>query len=212
MRYVLTPPEAYDIARAALASVYGERFVGITYGGAGLSASPRFLGAIAAHIDLSEPAGPALEAHADASWGDQNLIGIVLTYGGGAVLHQCKKTGLLVDCIMEAEAIATGKAAEVVTFAREVGRAIGAPYDGPTLIGTDNLANFSIGSGKGTPPRSKHFLRRYHILVQRVAAGDVVMRHVGDTQMATDFLTKWVPTSKLKLSLRYVTNSWAIPM
>jgi hypothetical protein len=143
--------------------------VGITYGGAGLSASPRFSGAIAAHMDLSEPAGPALEAHADASWGDRNLIGIVLTYGGGAVLHQCKKTGLLVDCTMEAEAIATGKAAEVVTFAREVGRAIGAPCDGPTLIGTDNLANLSISSGKGTPSRSKHFLRRYHVLVQRVA-------------------------------------------
>ena len=162
------------------------------YGGTGLSASSRFSGAIAAHMDLSEPAGPALEAHANASWGDRNLIGIVLTYGGGAVLHQCKKTGLLVYCTMEAKAIATGKAAEVVTFAREVGRAIGAPCDGPTLIGTDNLANLSIGSGKGTPSRSKHFLRRYHVLVQRVAAGDVVLRHVGNTQMAADFLTNQV--------------------
>jgi len=199
------PPEAYDTARAALASVYGERFVGITYGGAGLSASPRFSGAIAAHIDLSEPAGLALEAHADASWGDRNLIGIVLTYGGGAVLHQCKKTGLLVDCTMEAEAIiATGKAAEVVTFTREVGRAIGALCDGPTLIGTDNFANLSIGSGKGTPSRSKHFLRCYHVLVQRVAAGDVVLQHVGDTQMAADFLTRSQPPSS---SSAYATSS-----
>jgi len=93
-----------------------------------------------------------------------------------------------------------------------VARAIGATCYGPTLTGTDNLANLNIGSGKGTPSRSKHFLRPYHVLVQRVAAGDVDLRHIGDTQMAADFLTKWVPTSKLKLSLRYVTNSWAYPM
>jgi len=122
------------------------------YGGTGLSASSRFSGAIAAHIDLSEPAGPALEAHADALWGDQNLIGIVLTYGGGAVLHQCKKMGLLVDCTMEAKAIATGKAAEVVTFAREVGRAIGAPCNGLTLIGTDDLQ----------PRQPQHRFRKGH--------------------------------------------------
>jgi len=48
--------------------------------------------------------------------------------------------------------------------------------------------------------------------MQRVAAGDVALRHVGDTQTAADFLTKWVPTSKLKLSLRYVTNLWVHPM
>jgi len=153
------PPEAYDIARAALASVYGERFVGITYGGAGLAGSQRLSGAIASHIDMSEPAGLDLE-NADASWGDRNLYGIVLLYGGGAVLHQCKKVGLTVDCTVEVEAVATGKANEVVTYAREMGRAIGAPCHGPTLIGTDNLANLSIGSGKGTPLRSKHFLRR----------------------------------------------------
>jgi len=100
------PPEAYYIARAALASVFGERFVGIAYGSAGLSGGERLSGAIAAHIDMSEPAGLDLEAHADAPWGDRNLYGIVLLYGGGAVLHQCKKVGLLVDCTMEVEAVA----------------------------------------------------------------------------------------------------------
>jgi len=175
-------------ARAAAADSVAsraERFVGITYGGAGLFGGQRLSGAIAAHIDVSEPAGLDLEAHADASWGDRNLYSIVLLYGGGAFLHQCKKVGLLIDYTMEVEAVATGKVAEVVAYAREVGRAISAPCHGPTLIGTDNLANLSVRSGKGT--RSKHFLRRYHVLMQRVAAGDVALRHVGDTQMAVDF-------------------------
>ena len=43
---------------------------------------------------------------------------------------------------MESEAIASAKAGESVSYAREILRAFGVPPDGPTLIVTDNLANF----------------------------------------------------------------------
>jgi len=98
-------------------------------------------------------------------------------------------------------------AAEVIYYPREIERAFGKPPAGPTLLGTDNMANLRVGSGVGAPTRSKHFLRRYHTLKQRVAAGEVVMRHVSDTQMPADFLTKWIPRAKLELSLRYATGS-----
>ena len=205
------PPEAYVVAQAALAAVYAERHAGITYGGAGMSAGPRFSAAIAAHIDLNEPAPATLEAHADANWGDRNVYAIVLTMGGGCILYVVKKIQLLTMTTMENEAVATGKAAEQVTFAREIQRAMGIKIDGPTLIGTNNLANRIVGSGVGCPSRSKHFLHRYHVLMQRVRAGDVILRHVGDAQMAADFMTKWVNPTKLKMSLRYVCNSWAHP-
>jgi len=124
---------------------------------------------------------------------------------------------------MHTEAIASGKAAEVIYYAREIERAFGKPIErafgkpierafgkppaGPTLLGTDNMANLRVGSGVGAPTSSKHFLRRYHTLKQRVAAGEVVLRHVSDTQMPADFLTKWIPRAKLELSLRYATGS-----
>lgn len=93
--------------------------VGITYGGLGLTAAPRFSAAIAAHVDLSEPAPVQLEALADATWGDRNIYGVLVTFGGGAILHQTKKLALVVDSSMEAEAIASCKAAECISYARD---------------------------------------------------------------------------------------------
>ena len=80
------PLAAWDVARAALASVWGERDVGIKFGGSGLAASARLGGLLKAHIDLAQPAPSALEAHSDATWGDRNVYALVLTYAGAAVL------------------------------------------------------------------------------------------------------------------------------
>jgi hypothetical protein len=173
-----------------------------------LSASPRLDAQLAAHIDLSKPAPADLVAHADSTWGDRNVYGIVLTFAGGAIYHGTKKSSLVLDSSMEAEAVASGRAAEQVSYAREVLRALGIPVDGPTLVGTDNLANMRVGSLAGCPSRSRHYFRRYHVLLQRVAAGEVVLRHVPSAHMAADFLTKWLPKTKVDASLRYVCNTW----
>ena len=62
----------------------------------------------------------------------------------------------------------------------------------------------------GCPSRSKHFLRRYAVLKQRIQSQEVNLRHVDDESMAADFLTKWIPRSKLEVSVRYATNSSAL--
>jgi len=114
------PAEAYDVALAALATVHAEKHVGITYGGADLVGSPRLDARLAARIDLCEPAPRGLVvAHANSTWGDRNVYSLVLTYAGGAVLHQTKKILLIIDSLMEAEAVASGRAAEHVAYARE---------------------------------------------------------------------------------------------
>ena len=78
------------------------------------------------------------------------------------------------------------------------------------MISTENLANHKVGSGVGGPTHSKHFLRRYNVLKQRIADGEVVLKHVPDVEMPADFLTsKWVPAPKLAISLRYACNSHA---
>lgn len=48
-----------------------------------------------------------------------------------------------------------------------------------------------------------------HVLLQRVTAGEVALRHVGTEHMAADFLTKWLPKRKLDACVRYATNAWA---
>ena len=204
------PPEAYDVARAVLKRVYADRDGGITYGGMGLASSPRLGGNMRAEIDMSEPPPGDLEAHADATWGDRNIYALVLTFGGGVVLHCTKKIALLLDSSMECEAIASAKAAESVSFAREILRALGTPPLGPTLIGTDNLANQKVGSGSGHPQRSMHFLRRYHVLLERVRQRECTLKHVPDADMPADFLTKFVPGPKFRQSVDYLTNRRAV--
>ena len=114
------PPEAYEVARAALVLVYAERNVGITYGGGRES---RLDGRIAANVDLWQPAPQLLEGHADATWGDRCVYALILTFGGAAVLHSIKKIQMLVDSSMESEAVGTSKAAEAISYAREILRA-----------------------------------------------------------------------------------------
>jgi len=201
------PLAAWDVALAALVAVYHERDVGITYGGNHLPYSTPLEGCLKASIDLSAPAPVEMTAHADATWSDRNIYGIILTYAGAAIYHVTKKIALLVDSSMESEAIASSKSSEIVSYAREILRGLGVPADGPTLLTTDNLANLRVGSGVACPSRSKHFLRRYGVLKQRIAQGECMLRHVPDEQMPADFLTKWISKAKLETSLRYATNS-----
>ena len=44
-------------------------------------------------------------------------------------------------------------------------------------------------------------------LKRRIQDGEVILKHVPDTQMPADFLTKWIPAAKLEQSLRYACNA-----
>jgi hypothetical protein len=200
------PPEAWVVACAALRDVHDERDLGITYGGVAHADSPRLGGRLDANIPMDEPAVAALEAHGDATWGDRIVYGILLTFAGGAVHHQTKKVALIVDSSMESEAIASAKAAEIVSYAREILRSLGILPDGPTLIGTDNLANQRVATTVACPTRSKHFLRRYGVLKQRIKDGECELKHVAGKEMPADFLTKWIGTAQVEKALAYVTN------
>ena len=112
---------------------------------------------------------------------------------------------------METEAIASAKAGEQIAIAREILRAFGVPPLRPTLIGTDNLANYKVVTGVGCPSRSRHFLRRYFVLKRRIASGEVTMVHVPDVQMPADCLTKWLPSDEVRRSVDYMTNRRAAP-
>ena len=198
------PPESWEVACAALEMAYQDRERGITYGGGHIA---KLGGDLRTSVDLDGSAPEQLETHADACWGtDRDLYGLLLTYAGACVLHQTKKIALIVDSSMESEAIASAKAGEVVAYAIEVLRALGVPPDGPVLLTTDNLANQKIVSGLGSPSRSRHFIRRYGVLRQRIRSREVHMQHIPDAQMPADFLTKWLFRPKLEKSLRYATN------
>ena len=219
------PPEALIVAKAALATAYKHKEDGITFGGT--IAEDALTGSLyadgpeleseridqrvdtvtKANVDLNGSAGHRLEAHADATWGDRNILALVLTFAGGAILHQTKKLALICDSSMETEAIASSKGGEAIAYAREIMRAFGEDISEPTTLTTDNLSHQRIGSGFGAPTRSKPFLRRYYALKQRIEGGEVSLKHCPDASMPADFLTKWLGMPKVNKSIRYCTNA-----
>ena len=117
-----------------------------------------------------------------------------------------KKMHLIVDSSMESEAVATGKAGEAVSYAREILRSLGVPPGGPTFVGTDNMANKLIASGASLPSRARHCLRRYKVFIDRVRRGEATIGHVRDSENPSDFLTKWVSPEKVRMSVEFATN------
>ena len=132
---------------------------------------------------MLDGARAGLEAIADSTWAGDNVYAILLMFCGGCVAHLVKKMHLIVDSSMESEAVATGKCGELVTYAREILRALGVPPQGPTFIGSDNKANALIAAGIAIPSRSRHCLRRYPLMpTQCVAVGHV--RYASVTSVA----------------------------
>ena len=131
------------------------------------------------------------------------------TFMGASIAAITKKVGLIVDSSMGTEAIASSKATEVIEFAREVLRAIGTPCSGPTVLYTDNKANILVTHNASSASRSRHLLRRYVAMQERVKAGDIVLGKVDDKENPSDYLTKWVSADKVNKSDAYATNSAA---
>ena len=133
---------------------------------------------------------------------------MIVTFNKGGVYHGTKKLGIAtLDSSHEHECIATCKGAEGNAYVREVLRALGIPIKGPTPILTDNAANMRVSQTAGNASRSKHFLRRYWSLLRRIAEGEAVVKFVSDRTCPADFLTKWVPSRKLRDSELYAENS-----
>ena len=78
---------------------------------------------------------------------------------------------------------------------------------GPTRCATDNASNLQVSGGTGAANRTKHCLRRFNVFRQRVEKGEVTIEHVRDEDNPSDFLTKWLPAKKFKLSMEYATNA-----
>ena len=74
---------------------------------------------------------------------------------------------------------------------------------------TDNIANLHVANDSASATRSRHFLRRYWALQQRIARGETSLVKVADENMPADFLTKWIDTAKLRRSVEYAINARA---
>ena len=186
---------------------------GITYGGGGLATRDPLTACINASFRMDSGAPANLEATADATFDLFEILGILLTKGGGSIHHSTHNVGAVVTCSMQAESYANTRAGDLTMYARNIERGFGTPVDEPTLVGTDSLSHQQVVNRHAGAGRSKPFIKQYVIMTQRIASNDLTVGHIADEHMPSDFLTKWVSKRKLLKSIAYATNSAAfVPM
>jgi len=135
------------------------------------------------------------------------VYGVVVTNNGGSVYAQTKRFDSVMTGTHDAEGRATLAGTDVILRLRNVQRAMGClDADAATVVGTDCLSNYQMAMQLAVPGRTKHILRRWKLVQERIAEGDVVLVHVPDAGMPADFLTKWLPRKKLEASLARASN------
>jgi hypothetical protein len=202
------PPEAETAARAVLADMYDDRFMMKTFGGDLKNGAGRLRGHAAAEFKMADGAPVELELTGDASHelDARSVFTLLVTRYGASIGHVLKGIHMHIASSTEAEAFATGKGGELIDQAHAIERAFGIKSAEPTFVGTDNKANALVGSGKATPSRLRHCLRRYRTFTERVQRKEVSLGFVPDPENPSDFMTKWVSKDKLKKSLEYAMN------
>ena len=68
-----------------------------------------------------------------------------------------------------------------------------------------------VMNNAGSSARSRHFLRMYRIIQQRIQCEQIVVKHVPDSKNAADVLTKWVDKAKFERCVAYLTGERATP-
>ena len=76
----------------------------------------------------------------------------------------------------------------------------------PTTILTDSLSNRTVAENVGSANHCRHFLTRYDILKERIAAGEVRVVYVPDPENPSDYLSKFVDVTKMARSVDYAAG------
>jgi hypothetical protein len=208
-----SPPGSLHTGKSVLANMYEHRTMGLVFGGLDLKERNNVDGALASDVVMVDGAPKDAQSINDATFNrnpNHDVCGILVTYACAAVMHKTHLFRSKVGSSHEGESIASVEGSDFLTVVRDICRGLGDPQDGPSFLGTDNLANALIAADQGNATRSRHFLRRYYILHQRVKAGEIIAGHVLDVENPADFLTKWTTKEKVNESVQYLTNSRAI--
>ncbi|OAO89438.1 hypothetical protein AXX17_ATUG00590 [Arabidopsis thaliana] len=128
-----------------------------------------------------------------------------LVYGGndelvvsGAVSWKSSKQSTMADSTTEAEYIAASKAAKEVVWIRKFITELGVVPSicGPVDIYCDNNGAIAQAKEPRSHQKSKHILRRYHLICDIVDRGDVKISRVSTDANVADPLTKPLPRPK----------------
>ena len=187
------------------------KYKGYTYGRSS-SSTASLSGSLYADVKLEDGAPREFAAAADSTFGTYDLIAYVLTYNGAQVETCTKRVGVESESSQHTEGVASVKCSSRILYARTVLAALGVPCGEPTVLLTDNKANMLVANDAGSSVRSRHFLRMYRLLQQRIGDGDIAIKHVPDAENPADALTKWIDVNKFEKCVAYMAGERPTPV
>ncbi|KAK4403134.1 Retrovirus-related Pol polyprotein from transposon TNT 1-94 [Sesamum angolense] len=127
----------------------------------------------------------------------KSQLGFVFTLNGGVVARKSSKQDTTTDSTTEVEYIATSETAKEAVWMKNYIQELGVVPSIAELVVIFCDNNWAIVQEKEprSHRRSKHILRRYHLLKEMVGRGDVRMDRVSSTENTIDSLTK--PVSQI---------------
>ena len=140
----------------------------------------------------------ALEVYADADdAGDvedrKSRTGILIKFGGAAVMWKSKKQACTTLSSTESEYMAATHAALEVLWLRRLLPEFGVELSGPTPIYVDNKSAITLSNDTSLLPRTRHMGRRLTWMRDQVGAGHLRLEYIPTTDQVADFLTKPLP-------------------
>ncbi|KAL0292377.1 UNVERIFIED_CONTAM: Retrovirus-related Pol polyprotein from transposon RE2 [Sesamum radiatum] len=159
-----------------------------------------------------------LEGFSDASFQSddddaKSQSGFVFKLNGGVVAWKSSKQDITTDSTKETEYIAASEAAKEAVWIKNCIQELGVlpSIAEPVVILCDNNGAIAQAKEPRSHHRSKHILRRYHLLREMVGRGDVLMDRVSSAENTADPLTK--PVSQIahaqhlgKMGLRQMSD------
>ncbi|KAL0448843.1 UNVERIFIED_CONTAM: Retrovirus-related Pol polyprotein from transposon TNT 1-94 [Sesamum latifolium] len=138
-----------------------------------------------------------LEGYSDASFQSddddaKSQSGFVFKLNGGVVTWKSSKKDTTADSTTEAEYIAASEAAKKAVWMKNYIQEVGvvSSIAEPVVIFCDNNRAIAQAKEPRSHHRSKHILRRYHLLREMVSRGDCRMDRVSSAENTADPLTK----------------------
>ena len=138
-----------------------------------------------------------LKGYTDASFASnkddsKSISGYVFTLNGGAVSWKSSKQAMVADSTTEAEYIAASEAAKEVVWMKkfifELGVVPSIEESVPLLC--DNNGAIAQAKEPRSHQKSKHILRKYHLIREIKELGDVKIEKVDGKENAADSFTK----------------------
>ena len=124
--------------------------------------------------------------------------GFVFCLNGGAVSWKSAKQSTIADSTTEAEYIAASEAAKEAVWIRKFIEELGVvpSIKGPVALYCDNSGAIAQAKEPRSHQKSKHVLRRFHILGEIVERKEIEICKVGTDDNVADPLTKPLPQVK----------------